>query len=64
MVDRGLLVVRAGSAHMAWAHYTEAGFAALRWLAAQRQGLDPIQFVHIGRNWALKRQYRQSRDQR
>jgi hypothetical protein len=34
MVDRGLMVVHAGSPHMARACFTDAGFAALRWLAA------------------------------
>jgi hypothetical protein len=47
MVDRGLLVVHAGSSRMARAYFTEAGLAALRWLAAQRRGLDPDQFGHI-----------------
>jgi hypothetical protein len=47
MVDRGLMEVRAGLPHMARAHFTEAGLAALRWLAAQRRGLDPVQFAHV-----------------
>jgi hypothetical protein len=47
LVDRGLMVVRAGSPHMARAHFTEAGLEALRWLAAQRRGLDPVQFAHV-----------------
>jgi hypothetical protein len=47
MVDRGLMVVRALSPHMARAYFTDAGLAALRWLAAQRRGLDPVQFAHV-----------------
>lgn len=47
MVDRGLMEVRAGSSHMARAHFTEAGLEALRWLAAQRRSLDPVQFAHV-----------------
>lgn len=46
MVDCGLMVVRAVSPYMAPAYFTEAGSAALRWLAAQRRGLDPAQFAH------------------
>jgi hypothetical protein len=30
MVDRGLMVVRAASPHMARAHFTDAGLEALR----------------------------------
>ncbi|MDJ0388696.1 hypothetical protein QMO56_11285 [Roseomonas sp. E05] len=47
MVDRGLMVVRGGSPHLARAHFTEAGLDALLWLAAQRRGLDPVQFAHV-----------------
>ncbi|PWC29064.1 hypothetical protein CR165_10785 [Pseudoroseomonas aestuarii] len=47
MVDRGLMVVRAGSPYMARAYFTDAGLDALRWLAAQRRGLDPVQFAHV-----------------
>jgi hypothetical protein len=54
MVDRDLLVVRAGLANMARAHFTDAGLAALRWLAAQRQGLDPMQFAHIRQELGLE----------
>jgi hypothetical protein len=32
---------------MARACFTEAGLAALRWLASQRRGLDPVQFAHV-----------------
>jgi hypothetical protein len=56
MVDRGLLVVHAGSPHMARACFTDAGFAALRWLAAQRRGLDPVQFAHVRRELGLAAQ--------
>jgi hypothetical protein len=47
MVDRGLMEVRGGSPHMARAYFTEAGLTALRWLAAQRRGPDPVQFAHV-----------------
>lgn len=47
MVDRGLMEVRPGSPHMARAYFTDAGLGALRWLAAQRRGLDPAQFAHV-----------------
>jgi hypothetical protein len=47
LVERGLMTVAAGSSHMARAYFTEAGLAALRWLASQRRGLDPVQFAHV-----------------
>ncbi len=47
MVDRGLMVVSAGSPHMARAHFTDEGLEALRWLAAQRRELNPAQFAHV-----------------
>lgn len=47
MVERGLMTVAPGSPHRTRAHFTEAGLAALRWLAAQRRGLDPAQFAHV-----------------
>jgi hypothetical protein len=47
MVDRGLMVVRAVSPHMARAYFTDEGIVALQWLAAQRRGLDPVQFAHV-----------------
>jgi hypothetical protein len=34
LVARGLMVVQAGSAHLAQAYFTEAGLGSLRWLAA------------------------------
>jgi hypothetical protein len=54
MVDRGLMTVAAGSSHMARAHFTEAGLAALRWLASQRRGLDPVQFAHVRQELGLE----------
>jgi hypothetical protein len=47
LLDRGLLVVRAGPGPMARAHFTSAGLAALRQLAADRRGLDPVRYAHI-----------------
>jgi hypothetical protein len=54
MVDRGLMVVRTVSPHMARAYFTDAGIAALRWLAAQRRGLDPVQFAHVRQELGIK----------
>jgi S-adenosylmethionine:diacylglycerol 3-amino-3-carboxypropyl transferase len=54
MVERGLMTVAAGSSHMARAHFTEAGLVALRWLAAQRRGLDPVQFAHLHQELGLE----------
>jgi hypothetical protein len=47
LMARGLMGVPAGSAHSARAYFTDAGLDALRWLAAQRRGLDPAQFAHV-----------------
>ncbi|WP_147426154.1 hypothetical protein [Teichococcus wenyumeiae] len=47
LVERGLMVIGARSPHLARAYFTEAGLAALWWLAAQRRGLDPVQFAHV-----------------
>lgn len=47
MMDRGLMVVRAGSPHMAHVYLTEADLDALCWLAAQRRGLNPVQFAYV-----------------
>jgi hypothetical protein len=54
MVDRGLVVVAAGSPHRARAYFTEAGLAALRWLASQRRGLDPVPFAHLRQELGLE----------
>jgi hypothetical protein len=54
MVDRGLMTVAGGSALMARAYFTEAGLAALHWLAAQRRGMDPVQFAHVRRELGLE----------
>jgi hypothetical protein len=54
MVERGLMTVAAGSSHMARAYFTEAGLAALRWLASQRRGLDPVQFAHVRQELGLE----------
>ncbi|RMI16931.1 hypothetical protein EBE87_24750 [Pseudoroseomonas wenyumeiae] len=54
MVDRGLMTVAAGSSHMARAYFTETGLAALRWLASQRRGLDPVQFAHVRQELGLE----------
>lgn len=54
LVDRGLMVVATGSAHRARASFTEAGLAALRWLAAQRRGLDPVPFAHVRQELGLE----------
>ncbi|MCG7363529.1 hypothetical protein MHZ93_19915 [Roseomonas sp. ACRSG] len=54
LVDRGLMTVVAGSPHRARASFTEAGLAALRWLAAQRRGLDPVQFAHVRQELGLE----------
>lgn len=54
MVDRGLMTVTAGSPHRARAYFTEAGLAALRWLASQRRGLDPVQFAHVRQELGLE----------
>ena len=53
MVERGLVTVVAGSTRMARAHFTAAGLTALRWLAAQRRGLDPAQFAHVHQELGL-----------
>src|SRR3954470_4983650 len=46
MVGRGLVELRADGR---WrrAHFTEAGWAALRNLAQDRRLLDPVQFKHV-----------------
>jgi hypothetical protein len=46
MVERGLMDVRTDGP---WprAHFTEAGWAALRHLAQDRRLLDPVQFRHL-----------------
>jgi hypothetical protein len=54
MVERGLMTVAAGSPHRARASFTEAGLAALRWLASQRRGLDPVQFAHVRQELGLE----------
>lgn len=54
LVARGLMIVSAGSSYMARAYFTEAGLAALRWLAAQRRGLDPVQFAHVRQELGLE----------
>jgi hypothetical protein len=54
LVNRGLTRVQAWSAHLARAHFTEAGLEALRWLTAQRRGLDPVQFAHVRRELRIK----------
>jgi hypothetical protein len=54
MVDRGLMNIAAGSSYMARAYFTEAGLAALRWLASQRRGLDPLQFAHVRQELGLE----------
>jgi hypothetical protein len=54
LVDRGLMTVAAGSPHRARACFTEAGLAALRWLASQRRGLDPVQFAHVRQELGLE----------
>jgi hypothetical protein len=54
MVERGLMTVTAGSPHRARACFTEAGLAALRWLASQRRGLDPVQFAHVRQELGLE----------
>jgi hypothetical protein len=54
MVDHGLMGVRAGSPHMASGYFTEADLAALRWLAAQRHGLDPVQFAHVRQELGIR----------
>jgi hypothetical protein len=54
IVDRGLMVVRAASPHMARAYFTEAGLEALRWLAAERYGLDPAQFAHVRQELGMR----------
>jgi hypothetical protein len=54
LVERGLMTVAAGSSYMAGAYFTEAGLAALRWLAAQRRGLDPVQFAHVRQELGLE----------
>jgi hypothetical protein len=54
MVERGLMTVAAGSSHRARACFTEAGLAALRWLASQRRGLDPVQFAHVRQELGLE----------
>jgi hypothetical protein len=48
--------VGAGSAHLARAYFTEAGLDALRWLAAQRRGLDPAQFAHVRQELGIEAQ--------
>jgi hypothetical protein len=54
LVERGLVTVATGSAHRARACFTEAGLAALRWLASQRRGLDPEQFAHVRQELGLE----------
>ena len=54
MLDRGLLVVGAGSPQMARAHFTFAGLEALLWLASQRSRVGPAQFAHIRRKSGLE----------
>src|SRR3954452_7153555 len=46
MVERGLMDLRTDGR---WprAHFTEAGWAALRHLAQDRRLLDPVQFTHL-----------------
>ncbi len=53
MVERELLEVSAASSHMVRAYFTEAGLNALRWLATQRRGLDPMQFAHVRRELGM-----------
>jgi hypothetical protein len=54
VVDRGLMTVATGPSHMVRAYFTEAGLAALRWLASQRRGLDPVQFAHVRQELGLE----------
>jgi hypothetical protein len=54
MVERGLMTVAAGSAHRTRASFTKAGLAALRWLASQRRGLDPVRFAHVRQELGLE----------
>jgi hypothetical protein len=56
LVERGLMVVCAGSPHLARAHFTEAGLAALQWLVVQRRGLDPVQFAHVRQELGMEAQ--------
>jgi hypothetical protein len=48
------MTIAAGSPHRARACFTEAGLAALRWLASQRRGLDPVQFAHVRQELGLE----------
>jgi hypothetical protein len=54
LVARGLMVVQAGSAHLARAYFTEAGLDSLRWLTAQHRGPDPVQFAHVRRELGIE----------
>jgi hypothetical protein len=46
MIERGLMELRTDG-HWPRAHFTEAGWAALRHLAQDRRLLDPVQFRHL-----------------
>jgi hypothetical protein len=54
LVERGLMVVQAKSAHLARAYFTEAGLDTIRWLALQRRGLDPVSFAHVRRELGIE----------
>src|SRR3954447_25966261 len=53
MVERGLVELRTDGR---WprAHFTEAGWAALRRLAHDRRLLDPVQFRHVRRELGIE----------
>ena len=53
MLERGLLEIRRDGRFVR-AHFTTAGIAALRELAANRRYLDPVRYAHLRRELGLE----------